>query len=369
LARKDAAVRAALGDLASAEVWFPPVASPQSDFRNKAKMVVSGTAANPVLGLPFGVSLTDCPLYLPPIRAAFPAILDFIRLADLQPYDLTPALTKTSQKTAAHRGELKNVIVTCSPSNDLMIQFVLRSRATEARIRSKLPNLQEQLPNLRVVSLNIHPEHKAVVQGGVEIVLSDETALPFHISDELTLYVGPQSFFQTNTYIASRLYAQATSWLSEVRPSTIWDLYCGIGGFAMAVARPGRQITGVEISGDAISNANKARDALVKNIPNLDLTFRSEDATLFANTHSISSPNTGLPDAVIVNPPRRGLGTDLVQWLNKSGIPTILYSSCNPTTLAKDISELPNYQIVKAQLFDMFPNTTHSEVLTLLTRR
>ena len=71
---------------------------------------------------------------------------------------------------------------------------------------------------------------------------------------------------------------------------------------------------------------------------------------------------------VIVNPPRRGIGADLAQWLEASGIEHVLYSSCNATTLAKDLAAMPSLRPVRARLLDMFPQTSHYEVLVLLER-
>ena len=349
---------ATLADAISDQAWLPPVESPQVNIRNKAKMTVTGTADNPKLGLTTGVDLCDCLVYDPVIRAAFPAIKQFIRMAQLQPYDLSPSKGKVTPARARQRGELKYVLVTASPSYDLMLTFVLRSTADLARIKSKLPALQNELPNLKVVSVNIHPEHKATIVGDREIMLTELTSLPMDLG-VVKLQLGPISFFQTNTVIAEQLYRAAAEWVSGIALGAqlrIWDLYCGVGGFALALTGQGHQVTGIEMSPEAIENAkqssgNKAR-------------FLAEDATAFAL--SGREPN---PDIAIVNPPRRGIGETLANWLNDSTVPYVLYSSCNPTTLAKDLQTLTNYQVVKAQLFDMFPNTNHSEVLTLLNRK
>jgi len=74
------------------------------------------------------------------------------------------------------------------------------------------------------------------------------------------------------------------------------------------------------------------------------------------------------PDLVIVNPPRRGIGPELSGWLQSSGVRHVLYSSCNAQTLAKDLDAMPSLRPVRGQLLDMFPNTAHYEVLTLLER-
>jgi len=76
-----------------------------------------------------------------------------------------------------------------------------------------------------------------------------------------------------------------------------------------------------------------------------------------------------IPDLVLVNPPRRGIGQALCDYLSRMAPQTILYSSCNAHTMAKDLAAMPDYRVERVQLFDMFPHTAHYEVLTLLSRR
>ena len=97
----------------------------------------------------------------------------------------------------------------------------------------------------------------------------------------------------------------------------------------------------------------------------LAATFETADAT----TYALALPTPDLPELVVVNPPRRGIGAQLAGWLEDSGVRHVLYSSCNPATLAKDLDAMPSLQPVRARLFDMFPQTDHAEVLTLLRRR
>jgi 23S rRNA (uracil747-C5)-methyltransferase len=87
-------------------------------------------------------------------------------------------------------------------------------------------------------------------------------------------------------------------------------------------------------------------------------------------TSATEAPDTApaAPDLLIVNPPRRGLGRDLAQWIEDSGIEDVVYSSCNPQTLAADLAVMGSYRIVEARLLDMFPHTTHAEVVVRLTR-
>ncbi len=339
---------AALADH-SGLVWLPPYRGPESGFRNKAKMVVSGTSAEPSLGIlgdgGEGVDLRDCGLHVPAIRDALPVLAAFITRADLTPYDV-----------GARRGELKFLLVTASPAGELMIRFVTRSQEPVARLRKHLPRLLEELPRLVVVSVNLQPEHKAVLEGDREIVLTEQAVLPMQVNGH-DLLLRPQSFFQTNTDVAAALYRDATAWIDERDPASVWDLYSGVGGFALHVGRPGRPVLGVETSAEAVASATASA---VRS--GSAASFVAGDATAFA------AAAVAVPELVVVNPPRRGIGAELAAWLNGSEVRTVLYSSCNPASLARDLAAMPRFRAVRARLFDMFPQTAHAEVLVLLER-
>ena len=354
--------------LVDAPVWLPTVAGADAGFRNKAKMAVGGTVDAPTLGILdrdlAGIDLRDCGLHSDGLRAALDRIASWASDAGLTPYDV-----------ATRAGELKHVLLTESPDGELMLRLVMRSTALEARVRSRLPALVEAVPGLRVVTINVQPEHKAVLEGEREIVLTPESTMPMRLATGVTLWLGPRSFFQTNTAIAEALYDQARAWvdaLPDVR--TVWDLYCGVGGFALHLAGPDREVVGVEVSGEAISAAAATADEL-----GVAATFIAADATTWAlgspqrggsssTCHEDVPHSDGRPDLVVVNPPRRGIGSDLAGWLEASGVPHVVYSSCNAESLARDLALMPSLRPVEARVLDMFPHTTHYEVLVLLSR-
>ncbi len=326
--------------------WMPSVASPESHFRNKAKMVVGGTAAAPTLGIlddhRHGVDLRECGICAPELHGAFPALVAFVTRAGLTPYDVPE-----------RRGELKHVHVTVSPDGELMVRFVLRSTEALGRLRKHLSWLRDRLPAAAVISANLLPAHAALVEGDEEIVLTERDALPMRL-DAGTLLLPPGGFFQTNTAIAQGLYDQARRWGASLVPASVWDLYCGVGGFALHLAAPERSVVGVEVSEAAIAGARAA------GVPGTS--FVVADATAWAEEQPAP------PDLVVVNPPRRGLGERLDAWLERSGAPAIVYSSCNAVTLARDLASLPSYRPVAARVFDMFPQTAHFETMVLLER-
>lgn len=330
--------------------WLPPVASQESGYRNKAKMVVAGTVEHPTLGIldadGRGVDLRGCGVTAADLRATFDVLAAFVTRAHLTPYDVP-----------TRRGELKYLLLTGSPDGELMLRFVLRSQEPLTRLRKHLPWLRAALPRLRVVSVNLQPEHKAVLEGPREIVLTEVTALRMRVGD-VDLHLRPQSFFQTNTAVAAALYRQASEWVAEVDPATVWDLYCGVGGFALHLADGRRDVVGIETSHEAVASAKAARDAAGLT----SVRFLAGDATAFA----LSAGD--VPDLVVVNPPRRGIGPDLAAWLESSGARHVVYSSCNAASLARDLAAMPSLAVRRARVLDMFPQTDHYEVIVMLER-
>ncbi|WP_426711928.1 23S rRNA (uracil(747)-C(5))-methyltransferase RlmC [Cronobacter muytjensii] len=351
LAAKMSDLRALLAELPVGE-WCAPVSGPEQAFRNKAKMVVSGSVEKPLLGMLHRdgtpVDLTECPLYPASFYAVFAALKPFIARAGLTPYNV-----------ARKRGELKYLLLTESTlDGGLMLRFVLRSTTKLAQLRAALPALLAQLPQLKVVTANIQPVHMAIMEGEEEIWLTEQQALAENFNG-VPLWIRPQSFFQTNPTVASALYAAARDWVRALPVNHMWDLFCGVGGFGLHCATPAMTLNGIEIAPEAIASASASAQQLgLRHVH-----FQALDSTNFATGQQ------AVPDLVLVNPPRRGIGEALCDYLSRMSPKYLIYSSCNAQTMAKDIKQLPGYRIARVQLFDMFPHTAHYEVLTLLVRQ
>lgn len=331
--------------------WCAPVSGPEQGFRNKAKMVVSGSVEKPLLGMRHRdgtpQDLTACPLYPASFAPVFAALKPFIARAGLTPYNIE-----------RRRGELKYLLLTESQlDGGMMLRFVLRSESKLAQLRAALPWLRQQLPQLKVITANIQPVHMAIMEGEQEIYLTADEVLAERFNN-VPLWIRPKSFFQTNPTVASALYATARDWVRPLPVRHMWDLFCGVGGFGLHCATPDMRLTGIEISAEAIACAT--RSAAELGLTNLH--FQALDSTRFATAQE------SVPDLVLVNPPRRGIGEALCDYLSQMAPQFIIYSSCNAQTMAKDIASLANYRIARVQLFDMFPHTAHYEVLTLLVK-
>ena len=271
-------------------IWHPPFYSSESAFRNKAKMVVSGAVERPILGIlqdpndpQSAVDLCDCPLYPQRFAELFPILKDFIGRAGLVPYNV-----------AKQKGELKYILLTESQhTKKLMLRFVLRSETKLPLIQREFAGLLEKLPQLEVVSVNIQPQHAAILEGEKEIFLTNQHTL-LESFNGIPLFIRPQGFFQTNPLVAQGLYATAQDWVQDLPITKLWDLFCGAGGFGLHCAKALQdkhqqevELIGIEISPSAIQAATQSAQVLGLN----NVKFQSLDAANFALAQDENKPD------------------------------------------------------------------------------
>lgn len=333
---------------------LPTVQSPINNFRNKAKLVVTGTMENPIIGLwgaanlDQGRELLDCPLHLKKINAILPVLKEFILLAKLVPYQI-----------AQKKGELKGVILFHSElTQQSYLRLVVRSKESIDRIKKQTAFLTDQIPGLNCVSVNIQPIAHAVLEGDEEIFMTSGSSIEHQIGS-VAVSLGPRAFVQTNQFVAEKLYQTAAEWIKQSRPERFMELFCGQGAFSFFCAPYVQAGLGIEINPDAVAEAKKT----AKKYKYYHLNFKSADAG------KVKEEIVGFdPDIILVNPPRRGL-SETCELLLYVSPKMIIYSSCNYETLLTDIQKLStNYTLDKIQIFDMFPNTKHFEVLVLLSQ-
>jgi 23S rRNA (uracil747-C5)-methyltransferase len=318
--------------------------------RIRARLATAGTAQQPIFGF-FNdrrqlVAADDCPLHHPQLTHSIGWLSDFVAAARLEPY---------SPET--DRGEVKFVVLAFSPSaGQLMVQWVLRSREAIDRIRSVWRKLAiEQRGNVSVMSAGIQPKRSTQTVCEIDLPVSDEQMLRVtYQQPRLSLMVSPGGFVQTNYEIAGELYAAADRTLQDLHPRHVLDLYCGSGAFALLAARCGAKTLGVDVTASSIACANAA--ATEQHLP---ARFCQSPAAAL----QFDDLNEAF-DVVICNPPRAGLDDATVELLRRLAPSSILYSSCNPATLARDLQRLSDqYQAEDFQPFEMFPGTEHWEVL------
>ena len=180
----------------------------------------------------------------------------------------------------------------------------------------------------------------------------------------LRFRVRPNAFLQTNTRMAELLYDLAIDYAGLTGSETVYDLYCGIGTIGLAMAGRALTVWGVEANEESVACA----------IENAGLN-RITNAAFFAGEVGASledlAERAGRPDVAVVDPPRAGLSGKALRRLARLEAPTIVYVSCNPTTLAGNVKELVGewgYSLRRVKPVDMFPHTPHVESVSLLTR-
>ena len=187
-----------------------------------------------------------------------------------------------------------------------------------------------------------------------------------HLGEQLCglrFEISHRAFFQTNTEMAERLYGTTIEMADLKGRERVFDLFCGIGTLALAMASSAGEVWGVEIVPDAIADAE--RNATLNGITNAR--FRAGDARTGIRP---LLDEAGRPDVVAVDPPRAGLSKKTVRRLIECEAKRIVYISCNPTTLAPNAAQLveAGYRLIRVRPVDMFPQTPHIESVALLER-
>ena len=176
--------------------------------------------------------------------------------------------------------------------------------------------------------------------------------------NNLKFFISNSSFFQINTTNIKKLYDLIIKYGDFTKNDQVIDLYCGVGSITLYVAKYVKNILGIEIIEDAIIDAK--RNATINNITNAK--FICGDVSKL-NEDDIKG------NILIVDPPRVGLDSHTKKIINNKQFKRIIYVSCNPMTLVRDIKEMDNYKLEKITLVDMFPQTHHTECVCLLTLR
>ena len=294
--------------------------------------------------------LENCPLHLKSLNALLPEIKSLLEKYKIEPYNI-----------ATKKGELKFIILSESTSHkDILLRFTLRSKESLDRLKKLALEFHENNPRICTVTANLQPKHQAIFEGEEEIHLFGKPHIEYKY-DDVTLYLGSRSFFQVTPEVAQKLYRTVGDIVRERRIESFLDLYCGVGAFAFFAAQSAKNVLGIELSADAIESA---KAAISVNSVTGEINFKALDVDTFLKSHP------GDFQAIMTNPPRRGLNSASLETLLQSKASYLFYSSCNVETLARDHEQIKStYTIESAQIFDMFPYTDHFETLIVYSRR
>jgi len=243
-------------------------------------------------------------------------------------------------------------------SNEIMVNIVTHTKEPEL-LYPLAEMIISEVPEVSSVINNINSKKAQIAFGEEEIILRGKKNISDRIG-EYSFEISANSFFQTNTAQAEVLYKIVNEYAQLKGNEIVWDLYAGTGTISMFLARQAGFVYAFELVESAILDAKKnAGEYGIKN-----LKFISGDLL-----HNLSTVDQSA-QVIVLDPPRSGMHPKVCKFLSQSAAEKIIYVSCNPTTMARDLEILSeNYNVLKIQPVDMFPHTYHIESVTLLEKK
>lgn len=278
---------------------------------------------------------------------------DFFKSRNVPPYS-----TKT------HSGFLRNLVIRQSyHTKDVMVNLVTSSE-DEMLLKNYSNDLLKRFPEVTTIVNNINLKKASVAIGDYEDVFFGDGFITDMIGD-FTFRISANSFFQTNTHQAEKLYNTALEFAELKNDEIVYDLYSGAGTIAIYISQKAKEVYAFESVEAAINDAKV--NAALNDTRNVKFFNADLYKSFLPVIEEKQIPN---PDAVILDPPRSGLHKNTVEDVIKINPGKIIYVSCNPATQARDIKLFSEagYKLIKMRPVDMFPHTYHIENVALLKR-
>ena len=342
-------------------------------YRNKAQYPVGRDKnGKPVAGFYAGrthaiIPAKDCLLGAEENREIIRMVLSHMERYGVEPYD-----------ESAGTGLVRHIMIRKGfSSHQIMVCLVVT--------KGEIPEEKELVERLAGISgmksifLNVQPDPTNVILGRENILLwgsaciedsihmCDAEADFSHTRESLSYLISPLSFYQVNPVQTERMYSQALHYAGLHGSETVWDLYCGIGTISLFMARRAGCVMGVEIVEQAVTDARE--NAARNGIENASFLVGKAEEILPAY-YADQTGGFSHPDVIVVDPPRKGCDEKCLETMVLMQPEKIVYVSCDPATLARDVNVLcrNGYVLKKVRAFDNFPQTVHVETVTLLCR-
>lgn len=327
-------------------------------YRNKAQFPIGlDREGNLVSGFYAGrthviIPNEKCYLGVPENEEILGIIKAFMTEKQIQPYD-----------EVTFKGLIRYVMIRKAfRTGEIMVCIVING--------NKIPDCDELVERLQKVngmtsiSVSINLCNTNVIMGKLIEHVYGKKYITDYIED-LKFNISPKSFFQVNPLQTEKLYGKALEFAGLTGNETVWDLYCGIGSISLFLARSAKKVFGVEIISDAIRDARN--NAKMNGIENVEFFVGKAEEILpqYYEKHG------GYADVIVVDPPRKGCDTALLDTIVKMGPEKMVYVSCDSATLARDIKYMSEngYHLEKVQPVDMFPHTDAVEAVCLLRKQ
>ena len=339
-------------------------------YRNKAQFPFgTDKQGNPVTGFYAGrthdiIPNTDCALGAPVNREILETILGFMKKYQIPSYD---------EKTG--NGLIRHVLIRCgSATGEIMVCLVVNGE--EIPHADALIDRLAEMPGMTSITLSPNTRRTNVIMGDRFKVLWGQGYITDYIGN-IKYQISPLSFYQVNPVQTEKLYSLALEYADLKGGETVWDLYCGIGTISLFLAQKAGKVYGVEIIPQAVDDARK--NAEINGIENAEFFVGKAEEVLPWWYRGNEGAEAGLrgegsrtrADVIVVDPPRKGCDEALLDTIVKMQPEKVVYVSCDPATLARDLKVLcgKGYELEKVRAVDMFPMTVHVETVVLLSHK
>ncbi len=334
----------------------PILAAPTTEcYRNKAQYPVSSKNGRVFAGFfkagTHQVVENDRCLLLPPeMDMVKNTVVDYMNRCRVPAYD-----------EASHTGLVRHIFVRRGVvSGQLLVCLIINGRKIPQAHR--LVAELRKIPGFTSLVLSVNTRRVNTILGDEFITLHGQGFIEDTLCG-LTFRLSPRSFYQVNHYQAQKLYQTAISHAEITKNDLVLDLYCGVGTITLAMAGAARRVIGVEVVPEAVQNAkdNARRNGI-------------ENAEFFcgdAGQAALQLEQSGIKaDVVVVDPPRKGLNADTIEAIARMNPRRIVYVSCDPATLARDVALLKErgYQLKNALAADLFPRCAHVESVVTMVK-
>ena len=341
-------------------------------YRNKAQYPVgTDKTGNIVMGFYAGHShnimeCMDCAIQEPVNAVILPVLKEFMKTYGISAYE---------EETG--KGLLRHILTRVGfHTKEVMVCLIINGR--------KFPHVKELVEKLTLavrnfkdlegkggyrlksVCLNVNTEKTNVILGNEMVSIYGNTYITDYIG-EIKYQISPLSFYQVNPKQTVKLYEKALQYANLNGNETVWDLYCGIGTISLFLAQKAGKVYGVEIIPQAIEDAKN--NAKINGIENAEFFVGAAEDVM--PTKYKESNGTMKADVIVVDPPRKGCEESLLDTIVKMESKRIVYVSCDPATLARDVKYLrgKEYEVEKVCPVDQFGHTGHVETVCLLSRK
>ncbi len=335
-------------------------------YRNKAQYpvgrgrdghVVTGFYANHSHRI---VPIDDCILGNPDNEKVTRIVSDFMEEYEIEPYD---------EETGS--GLIRHILIRYGyKSGEIMVCLIVNGE--EIPEEKELANrLLAELPTIASVCVNTNTRRDNVILGNGTRVIYGKKTIEDQIGD-VKFSISAESFFQVNPYQTEVLYGKALEYAALTGEETVWDLYCGIGSISLFLARNAKKVYGIEIVERAVDDAKA--NAVLNGIDNAEFFAGKAEEVLpeFYRKAVLADENDESihPEVICVDPPRKGLDSKCIETMLQMKPDRIVYVSCNPSTLARDLELIcqGGYELREVTPVDQFPNTVHVENVAWLKR-